>query len=97
VCGRCACPRPKAAARSSAWRAITPILLAALMPKCPMCLFALPGATAVPPRPAPLSEAAKRARAPRPPEELVGARHERLHIEKDTLIASVPLKASRPK
>jgi hypothetical protein len=41
VCGQCACPRPKAAARSSAWRAITPVLLAALMPKCPMCLLGL--------------------------------------------------------
>jgi transcriptional regulator with XRE-family HTH domain len=56
-----------------------------------------PGATASPPRPAPLSEAAKRARAPRPPEELVGARHDRVHIGAGKLIASVPLKAYRPK
>lgn len=55
------------------------------------------GAEPVRRRPAPLSEAARRARAPRPPEELVGARHERIHIEKSTLIAAVPLKASRPK
>ncbi len=48
-------------------------------------------------RPAPLSEEARRSRAPRPPEELVGARHDRVHIEEGKLIASVPLKASRPR
>jgi hypothetical protein len=41
VFGHCPCPRPKAAARSNAWRAIIPALLAALMPKCPMCLFGI--------------------------------------------------------
>jgi hypothetical protein len=49
------------------------------------------------PRPSPLSEAAKRARAPRPPEELVGARHDRAHIETGKLIASVPLRTPIPK
>ena len=43
------------------------------------------------PRPAPLSDAAKKARAPTPPEELVAARQDRVHVEKGKLIAAVPL------
>ncbi len=56
-----------------------------------------PGVTGVPARPALLSEAAKRARAPRPPEGLVAARQDRVHIEKGKLIAAVPLKVPKPK
>jgi hypothetical protein len=56
-----------------------------------------PGATGVPARPAPLSEGAKRARAPRPPEGLVAASHDRVHVEKGKLISAVPLKISKPK
>lgn len=48
-------------------------------------------------RPAPVDETVRRTRAPRPPEELVEARHERVHIEKSKVLATVPLKASRPK
>ena len=55
-----------------------------------------PGSAEVP-RPAPLSEAARQARTPRPPEELVAARQDRVHIEKGRLISAVPLKVSKPK
>jgi transcriptional regulator with XRE-family HTH domain len=55
-----------------------------------------PGALGVP-RPAPLSDAAKKARAPRPPEELVAARQDRVHVEKGKLIAAVPLKVTKQK
>lgn len=48
-------------------------------------------------RPAPLHEAVQRARAPRPPEDLVEARHERVHIDKSKVLATVPLKAPRSK
>jgi hypothetical protein len=48
-------------------------------------------------RPAPLSDAAKKARAPRPPEELVAARQDRVHVEKGKLIAAVPLKVTKQK
>jgi hypothetical protein len=47
-------------------------------------------------RPTPLSEAARQARAPRPPEELVAARQDRVHIETGKLIAAVPLKGILP-
>jgi hypothetical protein len=49
------------------------------------------------PRPAPLSDAAKKARAPTPPEELVAARQDRVHVEKGKLIAAVPLKVTKQK
>ena len=42
----------------------------------------VPGATGVSARPAQLSEAAKKARSPRPPDDLVAARQDRVHIEK---------------
>ena len=42
----------------------------------------LPARRAVSPRPAPISDAVRNARAPRPPEELVAASHDRVHIEK---------------
>ena len=48
-------------------------------------------------KPAPLSAAARKRRAPRPPAELVAAREDRAHIEKGKLIAAVPLKVSKPK
>ncbi len=57
----------------------------------------VPGTRGVPPRPAPTSEKATKARAPRPPEALVSARHDRVHIEKGQLIRAVPLKVSKPK
>jgi hypothetical protein len=47
VSGRCTCALPTTAGRSSAWRALTPVLVAALMPKCPMCLFGLLAAVGV--------------------------------------------------
>ncbi len=53
--------------------------------------------SALPPRPGPLSDAAKNARAPLAPEELVAARSDRVHIEKGKLIAAVPLKISKRK
>ena len=49
------------------------------------------------PRPAPLSDAAKAARAPRPPHEVIAARQGRVHIERGKLITAVPFKASKPK
>jgi transcriptional regulator with XRE-family HTH domain len=58
--------------------------------------IAMPGARETP-RPAPLSDAALRSRAPRPPEDLVAARQDRVHIEKGKLIVAVPLKVSKPK
>jgi transcriptional regulator with XRE-family HTH domain len=57
----------------------------------------MPAASADSARPAPLSEAGKRARAPRPPEALVAARQDRVHIEKGKLIAAVPFKVSKLK
>ena len=57
----------------------------------------MPGVTGARPRPAPLSAAAKKLRAPRPPADLVAARQDRVHIEKGKLIAAVPLKVSKPK
>lgn len=56
-----------------------------------------PGAAGAFPRPAPLSAAARKVRAPRPPEDIVAARQDRAHIEKGKLIAAVPLKVSKPK
>ena len=44
-----------------------------------------------------VSDAAKKARAPRPPEELVAARQDRVHVEKGKLIAAVPLKVTKQK
>jgi hypothetical protein len=56
-----------------------------------------PGLNAVTPvTPGPLSEA-NRAPAPWPPEGLVAARQDRVHIEKGKLIAALPLKVSKPK
>jgi transcriptional regulator with XRE-family HTH domain len=49
------------------------------------------------PRPAPLSETARAARAPLSPADLVSARQDRVHIETGKLIAAVPFKASKPK
>jgi hypothetical protein len=49
------------------------------------------------PHPAPLSDAAKAARAPRPPHELIAAWQDRVHIERGRLVAAVPFKASKPK
>ncbi|MBV6418701.1 MAG: hypothetical protein CMLOHMNK_03631 [Steroidobacteraceae bacterium] len=57
----------------------------------------MPGPAAVVPRPAPISESSRRARTPGPPEELVGARHERAHMKKGRLIAVAPVKAAKPK
>lgn len=57
----------------------------------------MPGPAVVVPRPAPISEPARRARIPAPPEKLVGARHERAHTDKGRLIATAPVKASKPK
>jgi transcriptional regulator with XRE-family HTH domain len=59
--------------------------------------IAMPSPAGMTPRPAPLSVKARKARAPRHPEALVGARHDRVHIEKGKLIAAVPLKVSKPK
>lgn len=59
--------------------------------------IATPGSPVVAPRPRPLSAAAKHARAPQTPEGLVGARSERVHVQKGILIASVPLKITKPK
>jgi hypothetical protein len=56
-----------------------------------------PGGAEVVSRPAPLSDAARRARAPMPPEHLVGARQDRVHVERGKLLAAVPLKVSKPK
>ncbi len=49
------------------------------------------------PRPRPLSATAKAARVPQSPESLVGARSERVHVQKGKLIAAVPIKLSKPK
>lgn len=57
----------------------------------------MPGVMGVLPRPAPLSEAARKVRAPRSPKDLVAARQDRVHIEKGKLIAATPLKVSKPK
>lgn len=57
----------------------------------------MPSPAVVLPRAAPISESARRARAPGAPGELVGARHERAHIDKGRLIAAAPVKASKPK
>jgi transcriptional regulator with XRE-family HTH domain len=57
----------------------------------------VPGAAGASPRPAPLSNSARMARAPRPPADLIGARQDRVHIESGKLIAATPLKVSRPK
>jgi len=57
----------------------------------------MPGSIEIPPRPAQLSEAAKKVRAPRPPEELVRARHERVHLENGKFIAAVPLTVKKSK
>ena len=57
----------------------------------------MPSSAAVRAEPARLSEAARRARAPRPPHELIGARYDRVHIEDGKLIAATPLRVSKPK
>jgi len=50
-----------------------------------------------PVRPSPLSDDAKTARAPLPPEQLVAARNDRVHVEKGKLIKATPLMVSKPK
>lgn len=49
-----------------------------------------------PRRPAPLSDEATRARAPMPPESLVGAKHDRVH-EDGELIQATPLRGAKPR
>jgi hypothetical protein len=53
--------------------------------------IAVPDPTGVSARPAHLSEAAKKLRTPRPPEGLVGARQDRVHLVKAKLIVATPL------
>lgn len=43
-------------------------------------------------RPAPVDEAVRRMTTPRAPEELVEARHERIHVDKSKVLATIPLK-----
>jgi hypothetical protein len=57
----------------------------------------MPGSPVASPRPRPLSVAAKVARSPQSPESLVGARSERVHVQKGKLIAAVPIKLTKPK
>ena len=57
----------------------------------------MPGSAVAAPRPPPLSSAAKKARAPQRPETLVGARTDRVHLEKGKLISAMPLDSSKPK
>ena len=59
--------------------------------------ISMPGAAGTLPRPAPLSDSARAARAPLPPDDLIAARQDRVHIEKGKLLAAVPLKVSKPK
>jgi len=59
--------------------------------------IAMPDAAVTTPRAAPPSNAVRAARAPRPLEDLVAARQDRVHIEKGKLLAAVPLKVSKPK
>lgn len=57
----------------------------------------LPAVASAPARPRPLSETAKIARSPSPPEQLVGARSDRIHVERGKLIKAVPIKLSKSK
>lgn len=57
----------------------------------------IPVAVPQPVRPSPLSDDAKTARAPLPPEQLVAARNDRVHVEKGKLIKATPLMVSKPK
>jgi hypothetical protein len=57
----------------------------------------IPAAVPPPVRPSPLSDAAKKARAPLPPEELVATRDDRVHVEKGKLIKATPLRVSKSK
>lgn len=59
--------------------------------------ISMPGAAGPVLRPAPLSDLARASRAPMPPEDLIAARQDRVHIEKGKLLAAVPLKVSKPK
>lgn len=56
----------------------------------------MPVTAVIAPRPRALSAEAKKARVPRSPETLVGARTDRVHIEKGKLVSAVPLKPSKP-
>jgi len=57
----------------------------------------IPATVPPPVRPSPLSDAAKKARAPLPPEELVATRDDRVHVEKGKLIKATPLRVSKSK
>jgi len=48
-------------------------------------------------RPGPVAKSARKARAPRPPDELVEARSDRVHLERARFIRAVPLKPAKPK
>jgi transcriptional regulator with XRE-family HTH domain len=48
-------------------------------------------------KPTPLSHEAREARKPRPPEELVGALQDRVHVEEGRLLAATPIRSKREK
>lgn len=56
-----------------------------------------PGVSETRPTLAPLSEAARRARAPRPPDEIVGALQDRVHVEKGRRLFSKSISRPRKK